>query len=82
MNFDSLVDDLISFYHQYPLVVAAIAIVLLFVVYKKTKASLKIALLLLFIAAFFYTISLFGDVFSIGAKSKDQMIQKSRKLID
>lgn len=82
MNFDSLVSHVINFYHQYPLVVAAITIVLLFVVYKKTKASLKFALLLLVLAAFFYAIGLFSDVFSTGAKNKDQMIQKTRKLID
>ncbi len=82
MNLDRLLNDAFGIYHQYPIVVASVAVVLIFLVYKNVKASFKIVLLFLFLAAFFYAISLFGDVFSTGAKNRDQMINKTRKLID
>lgn len=82
MNFDSLIDYAFRWYHQYPVVAAALAILLLIVAYKKPKGSFKFALLLLCIAAFLYAIGLFMDTLSLGTKGKDQMIHKTRSLDD
>ena len=82
MNFASLVDYAINVYNQYPLVVLAVAIGLLFMAYKKPKESFKFALMLLFIAAVFYAIGLIRDTLSTGTQNKDQMINKSRSLSD
>ena len=82
MNFDSLMDYAINFHNQYPLVVVAVAIVLLFMAYKRPKESFKFTLMLLFIAAVFYAIGLIRDTLSTGTQSKDQMINKSRSLSD
>ena len=82
MNFASLMDYAFNFFNQYPLVVVAVAIVLLFMAYKKPKDSFKFALMLLFIAAVFYTIGLIRGTLSTGTQNKDQMINKSRSLSD
>ena len=82
MNFASLVDYASNVYNQYPLVVVAVAIVLLFMAYKKPKESFKFALMLLFIAAVFFAIGLIRDTLSTGTQNKDQMINKSRSLSD
>ena len=82
MNFATLVDYALSFYDRYPLLVAAIALVLLFMAYRKPKESLKFAVLLLFLAAVFYVLGLFRDTLSSGTRSADKMIHKSKGLDD
>ena len=82
MNFDRLMDYAHSLYNQYPVVIAVIALVLLFVACKKPKESFKFALLLLVMAAFFYAIGLFRDTLSTGTQNKDQMIHKTKGLDD
>ncbi len=82
MNFETLAEYVLSFYSHYPLVVAAIALVLLFIAYRKPKESFKFALFLLFMAAVFYAIGLFRDTLSTGALNADKMIHKSKGLDD
>ncbi|MCF6178136.1 MAG: hypothetical protein L3J63_01935 [Geopsychrobacter sp.] len=82
MNVDNLFNFALNFFHQYPIPVALGALVLCFIVIKSLKASFKLAILLLVLAAFFYAISLFSGVLSTGTKNADQMIQKSRNVID
>ncbi len=82
MNLENLLNNAHSIFNQYPIVLAVIAIVLLLIAYKNPKESFKFALFLLFIAVLFYAISLFGEALSTGSKNKDQMIYKTKKLVD
>jgi len=82
MNFDIFANYALSFYSQYPFVVGAIAIALLFMVYKKPKESFKLALLLLFMAAVFYALGLFQETLSSGTQSKNEGLQRSKALDD
>lgn len=80
MNFDALADYALSFYSHYPFVVAVIAIVLLFMAYKKPKEIFKFAMLLLFMAAVFYALGMFRDTLSTGTQNAHEGIQKSKAL--
>jgi hypothetical protein len=80
MNFDIFADYVLSFYSQYPFMVGAFAIALLFMVYKKPKESFKLALLLLFMAAVFYALGLLQETLSTGTQSTNEGIQRSRAL--
>ncbi|MCW8858820.1 MAG: hypothetical protein OQK50_03610 [Deltaproteobacteria bacterium] len=82
MNFDTLAEYVLSFCTRYPVVVAAIAIVLLFMAYKKPKESFKFAILLLFISAVFYLLGLFSDTLSTGTQNAKEGINKSKVLDD
>ena len=78
MHFDSIESYAHSLYSQYPAVAAVVALVLLLIICKNPKKSFKLALLLIFIAAFFYAVGLFRDLVSTGIQNKDQMIHKTK----
>lgn len=82
MSFDILADYSLNFYSDYPLVVVAFAIVLLFLAYKKPRESLKFAIFLLFMAAVFYALGLFRDTLSTGTQSTNEGIHKAKNLDD
>ena len=78
---DRLLNDAMGIYYQYPIAVAVGAVILLFLIYKNQKASFKFAILLLVLGAFFYAVTLFGDVFSTGVKNRDQMVHKTQRMM-
>lgn len=80
MSFDILADYSLNFYSNYPLVVVAFAIILLFVVSKKPRESFKFAIFLLFMAAVFYALGLFRDTLSTGTQSTNEGIHNSKNL--
>ena len=80
MNFTTLADYVLSFSSRYPYAVAAIAVILLFIVYRKPKESFKFVVFLLFMAAVFYALSLFRDTLSTGTQNAHEGIQKSTNL--
>jgi multisubunit Na+/H+ antiporter MnhB subunit len=82
MSFATLADYAFDFYRSYPFVVAAIAIVLLFIAYRRPKESFKFALLLLVMAAVFYALGLLRDTLSTGLQNTNEGIQKSKNLDD
>lgn len=82
MNIDNLLETLLGIFHQYSLLVTFVGVIVLFIVYKNPKASFKFGIFLLFMAAAFYAVSLFSNVFETGSRNKDQMINKTRKLVD
>lgn len=82
MNFDTLADYALNFYNNYPFVVVAFAIVLLFLAYKKPKESFKFAIFLLFMAAVFYALGLLRETLSTGTQSANEGIHKSKNLDD
>jgi len=63
MDIDSLVRSALSFFHDYWILLAALAVILLFIGYKTLKAGIKFFLLLLVIGAFFLVVGIFSDVF-------------------
>jgi integral membrane sensor domain MASE1 len=78
MNLDKLVNHMLGLYHQYPIILAGVALILLVIVWKNPKSSFKFALLLVFLAAFFYAVSLFRGTLSVGTQNAHQMINKSK----
>ena len=82
MSFERFLNDASRLLWQHPILFGVLAVVLLFLVYKNQKASFKLMILLLALAAFFYAVGLFSDVFSTGSKNRDQMINKSRNMIE
>ncbi|WP_020677544.1 hypothetical protein [Geopsychrobacter electrodiphilus] len=78
MDLDKLVNRLFGLYHQYPVVLAVVALILLFIAWKNPKSSFKFVLLLLFLAAFFYAVSLFRETLSVGTQNTHQMINNSK----
>lgn len=82
MEFDSLLAQVSDFFSQYPYVLAIIAVILLYLAYRKPKESFKFIIFLLFLAAVFYGLSLLHETLTTGSKGADGMVNKSRKLID
>ena len=62
--------------------VFALAGATLALIYFKPREMCKILLFGLFITVVFYFITLFAETLDIGSKQKDQMIYKSRNVID
>jgi len=65
-----------------PLFAFALAGVILALFYFRPKEIGKLVLLGLFIIVIFYFITLFAEMLDVGSKQKDQMIYKSRNVID
>ena len=63
MDIDSLVQPAFSFFRDYWILLAALAVILLFIGSRTLKAGAKFFLLLLVIGAFFLVIGIFSDVF-------------------
>ena len=82
MSFESASEFAIGFYHEYSIVVIIIAVILLIIAYNKPKESFKFLLFLVFMAAVFYTVGLIGDSIKTGSKNKDQMVNKTKGLVD
>jgi hypothetical protein len=82
MNFDSLLNSAFNLVHQYSILAAATGVLLLFIAWKNPKATFKFVIFLLFLSAFFYAVSLFSGVTSLGSKNKDQMINQTGKQLE
>lgn len=82
MDFDNVMNYAVGFYQEYSIVVLVLGVILLIVIYNKPKESFKFAIFLLFMAAVFYTIGLIGDAISTGSENKDQMVNKTKGLVD
>ncbi len=65
-----------------PLFAFALAGVILALFYFRPKEMGKLVLFGLFIIVIFYFITLFAEMLDVGSKQKDQMIYKSRNVID
>ncbi len=65
-----------------PALAFALAGVILALLYFKPREMGKLVIFGLFIAVVFYFITLFAEMLDIGSKQKDQMIYKSRDVID
>ena len=63
MDIDSLVQPALSFFRDYWILLAALAVILLFIGSRTLKVGAKFLLLLLVVAAFFLVIGIFSDVF-------------------
>ena len=82
MSFERFLNDALTLFWQYPVLFGILAVVLLFIMYKNQKASFKFIILLLVLVAFFYAVGLFSDFFSTGSKNRDQMINKTKNMIE
>ena len=65
-----------------PALAFALAGVVLALIYFKPREMGKLVLFGLFITVVFYFITLFAEMLDFGSKQKDQMIYKSRNVID
>ncbi len=65
-----------------PALAFVLAGVILALFYFKPKEMGKLVLFGLFIIVVFYFITLFAEMLDVGSKQKDQMIYKSRNVID
>ena len=80
--FDSLINFAVNFYHEYSIVVIVVGVILLIIAYNKPKESFKFAIFLVIMACVIYAVDLFGESVDVGKKNKDQMIEKTKGLVD
>ena len=74
--------NLLTLLRDNPAMALASASIVAALFYFKTKEMIKLVLFGLFIVVIFYFITLFAGTLSSGSKQKDQMIYKSRGIID
>ena len=82
MDFESVINFAVGFYHEYSIVVLVVGVILLVIIYNKPKASFKFAIFMVIMVCVFYTIGLIGDSIKAGSKNKDQMVNKTKGLGD
>ena len=80
--FDSLINFAVNFYHEYSIVVIVVGVILLIIAYNKPKESFKFAIFLVIMACVIYAVDLFGESVDVVKKNKDQMIEKTKGLVD
>lgn len=75
MDIHQIINDIIVFYQNAPFVAIAIAIVVIFLLFRYTKLFLKFFLLGLLLLVVFYLIS---NLASSGVSQKEKLIEKGR----
>lgn len=80
--FAEQLDNLISFLQINPIVAVVVGLIIAYFFFSKPKESFKLVGFCLFIVVAFYFITLLAGTVGTGVMNKDQMIYKSKKLID
>jgi energy-coupling factor transporter transmembrane protein EcfT len=75
VDIHQIINDIIVFYQNAPFVAIAIAIVVIFLLFRYTKLFLKFFLLGLLLLVVFYLIS---NLASSGVSQKEKLIEKGR----
>jgi hypothetical protein len=74
--------NILNFLHTNPIVAVAIGGVVIVLFYSKPKEMFKLVGFCLFIVVVFYLLTFFAGTLTTGSKHKDQMIYKSKKVIE
>ena len=74
--------NILAFFHTNPIIAVAVGAVVVVLFYFKPKEMFKLVGFCLFMVVVFYFLTIFTGTVSTGSKHKDQMIYKSKKVID
>jgi cell division protein FtsW (lipid II flippase) len=80
--FEAHFKDLLILIQNNPGMALAVSGVVAALFYFKPKEMFKLLVFLLFIIVIFYFITLFAETLNTGSKQKDQMIYKSKGILD
>jgi 4-hydroxybenzoate polyprenyltransferase len=80
--FEAQLQNILAFLQTNPVIAVAIGAVVVVLFYSKTKEMCKLVGFCLFIAVVFYFLTLLAGTVSTGSKHKDQMIYKSKDVIE
>ncbi len=80
--FEAQLQNILAFLQTNPVIAVAIGAVVVVLFYSKTKEMCKLVGFCLFIAVVFYFLTLLAETVSTGSKHKDQMIYKSKDVIE
>lgn len=81
MDLDSLLNKLVVLYHDYPIIVIGLGLLLLIWAYLRPKQVFKGGLFLCFVVAVFYLVSMMGDGTDSSLSTKKQMMHKTEKAL-
>ena len=76
MNLYGIIDQVISFGHDNPIIALIIVLVFFFLLYRKPKVTLLLLILILILV---FTYSVIMDMASSGKVQKERLIHKSEK---
>ena len=82
MDFSEILDTVVGYYHDYPLIVAGVAIALLVWAYMKPKQAFKGLLFVAFVAVVFYMVSYMREGTGSSISVKEKMIHKTEKALE
>jgi len=81
MDFDSLWENILDFYHDYTLIAIGLGVVLLLWAWFKPKQATKAILFAAFVAAVFYVLGQIREGTGSGLSQKETMIHKTERAL-
>lgn len=82
MNFETLISEVVGFFHTHTAIAVALIVALLILAYFKPKPMFKLLLFVFFAVAVFYVLSLFGESLQTGTQQKVRMNKKTLEAIE
>jgi len=81
MNISSIQQNFFEFYHNYPVIVIGLGVLILLWIYLRPKQALKGGLFLCFVAVVFYVLSLMSEGTGSSLSAKEKMMHKTEKAL-
>jgi hypothetical protein len=82
MDIKEIYDIAVGFIHGHTIIVISLVVALGVFIYYKPKAMFKVMILAVGVGLVFYIISLLGESMYEGVQKKEEMIHKTKKMID